>query len=119
MKIILTADATPGQPRQFVMVWAKLSRFWHTITAACVLLIPVVSFDALLVLLLFLTYWYNISCATLEEGLILLRNFRCAIRFWMRLLSSGSVTSVQLSFLAFALDLDFDECDFELESWVY
>jgi hypothetical protein len=37
----------------------------------------------------------------------------------MRLLSSGSVISVQSSFLAFDLDLDFDECVLELESWGY
>jgi hypothetical protein len=37
----------------------------------------------------------------------------------MRLLSSGSVTSAQSSFLALDLDLDLDECFLELESWGY
>ncbi len=37
------------------------------------------------------------------------RNLRCAIRFWIRLLSSASVTSVQSSDLAdLDLDLDFE-----------
>lgn len=44
-----------------------------------------------------------------------LRNLRCAIRFWMRRLSSGSVTSAQSSFL---VDLDLDECFSELECFL-
>lgn len=44
-----------------------------------------------------------------------IRNFRWARRFWMRLLSSGSVTSVQLSDLD-GRDLDDeDECFLLLE----
>jgi hypothetical protein len=40
------------------------------------------------------------------------------MRFWMRLLSSGSVTSVQSSVLV--LDRDEDECFFELdEGWCF
>jgi hypothetical protein len=44
-----------------------------------------------------------------------LRNFLCAMRFWIRRLSSGSVTSVQSSVLVFDLDLDDPECRLELE----
>lgn len=44
-----------------------------------------------------------------------IRNFLCAIRFCMRLRSSGSVTSVQSSVLDLDLDLEEPECRLELE----
>jgi hypothetical protein len=44
-----------------------------------------------------------------------LRNFLWAMRFCMRLLSSGSVTCVQSSVLVLVLDLDDPECRLELE----
>lgn len=45
-----------------------------------------------------------------------IRNFLCASRFWMRLLSSGSVTSVQLSDFD---DLDLGEEEEEEEEWCF
>ena len=47
---------------------------------------------------------------------VVLRNLRCAIRFWMRRLSSGTVTSVQSSFWVFDLEecfLSEPECFFD------
>ena len=46
----------------------------------------------------------------LTWGTKYLRNFRCAILFWIRLRSSGSVTSDQSSPLDWCLDDEEDPC---------
>lgn len=58
--------------------------------------------------------------ALLGENLDYLRNFRCAILFWIRLRSSGSVTSDQSSPLEWCLEDEEDPClleELEDEWW--
>ena len=121
------AEAAPGQAREVLVVGGNLVRVGRVVTAPRVLLVARLPLCALLLLLGLLaccdgsfSFPFRLLGSSCWQR-IDLRNFLCAIRFWMRLRSSGSVTSVQSSDLDFCLEEDDDEedeeeCFLELDS---
>ena len=108
-------EGAPGQPGDLV-VRGNVPRRGDLVAAGCVLLVPSVSLGLFLALpRLFACLGVPLVSPSLSSVQCLeqyVRNFLCAIRFWILRLSSGSDTSAQSSDLG-DLGLDFDDPDEE------